>query len=149
MRPPPESVFISSTDRRNTTSSRASCLSSADKETIGNVWTDATRTIERAPAGIDANTSNGYLYNCDLTYPTNSLSFYGFVNCLSEDPQFLNAPQDRYTLRSSSPCINKGMPRPWHATATDLNGNPRLLQSVVDIGCYETPPAAGFMVILR
>lgn len=50
------------------------------------------------------------------------------------DPQFVDAVNGDFTLRRTSPCIDKG------GTAygtTDLAGNPRVSNGKVDIGCYE------------
>ena len=41
-----------------------------------------------------------------------------------------------------------GTCREWMNGATDLNGNPRILNKVVDIGCYEVP-VTGLMLIVR
>lgn len=40
-------------------------------------------------------------------------------------------------LQSDSPCINAGTNQDWMAGAPDLDGNPRILEGVVDIGACE------------
>ena len=42
-----------------------------------------------------------------------------------------------YRLLPSSPCIDKGINQDWMLDATDLAGNPRILNGTVDMGAYE------------
>lgn len=56
------------------------------------------------------------------------------VNNLSADPQ-LNPD---FTLQSTSPAINTG-DNSLILAATDIAGNPRIQQGVVDMGAYESP----------
>ncbi len=61
-------------------------------------------------------------------------------------PQFLDAINGNYHLQSSSPCIAAGSTGVPALPATDLDGNPRTDNGMVDMGCYEftasvTPPA--------
>ena len=64
---------------------------------------------------------------------------------LSSDPQFVNAAASNYRLLASSPCINAGLNQSWMATATDLNGLPRIAGGTVDLGACECP--LGMVVI--
>jgi len=82
-------------------------------------------------------------YNCspDLTAEVN-----GNINA---DPQFTDPAANDYTLLRSSPCRNAGVKRPWMSGTRDLAGNPRVLNNLVDIGCYEVVPIAGFLLIVR
>lgn len=55
-----------------------------------------------------------------------------------------------YQLRNPSPAINKGVNAEWMATSLDLDGNPRINEGTVDIGCYECVlKPFGFGVIIR
>ncbi len=66
---------------------------------------------------------------------------------ISKDPKFKKG----YTLASSSPCINMGENLDWMniATTLDLGGNLRILNKIVDMGCYERNKTAGTMLIIR
>ena len=50
-----------------------------------------------------------------------------------------NAPllRDGYQLDASSPCVDAGTNQGWMAASTDLAGNTRIFNGVVDIGAYE------------
>ena len=69
---------------------------------------------------------------------------------LSADPQFVSAD---YHIRGSSPCINAGTNEDWMADDYDIDGEPRIRRTTVDIGADEfyqfmcirlTNSAAGF-----
>lgn len=51
-------------------------------------------------------------------------------------PLFVNLAGSDYHLQTNSPCINAGN-NSYVATATDFDGNPRIVGSVVDIGAFE------------
>ncbi len=72
--------------------------------------------------------SSDFFYSC--TYPMPSL---GEGN-ISSDPMFLSA-QDLH-LRPGSPCIDGGL-NSCATLPTDLDGNPRIQNGVVDMGAYE------------
>ena len=61
----------------------------------------------------------------------------------AKDPQLKSG----CVIRSSSPCRNAGVNRPWMVGAGDLRGNPRVLNGRVDMGCYEVP-ASGLVLML-
>jgi len=46
-----------------------------------------------------------------------------------------------------SPCIDTGAIMPWMTGATDLDGNPRIHDGQVDMGCYEFVPEPGFYLL--
>lgn len=56
---------------------------------------------------------------------------------ISNAPQFVNAATRDYHLTNSSPCINAGINQGWMTTASDIDGNARILGSAVDMGAYE------------
>ncbi len=90
-------------------------------------------------AGSGANYSGGTLdYCCTTPLPAGA----GHV---ATPPDFVNpgsgygpthAPGD-YRLLTNSPCIDKGTNLPWMVGANDLDGSPRILNSIVDMGAYE------------
>jgi hypothetical protein len=56
---------------------------------------------------------------------------------ITQDPQFADFANGDFLLAFTSPCIDAGTNQPWMADAFDLDGNPRIRGSSVDIGAYE------------
>ena len=80
---------------------------------------------------LDANFSGCVLNFCCATpFATNG------IGNLTNDPAFVNPSVSDYHLQLNSPCINKGN-NAYVTTATDLDGNPRIVQGTVDVGAYE------------
>jgi parallel beta-helix repeat protein len=88
----------------------------------------------------------------DYANSANDIAGSGTVmptNCLTSDPQFVDAANKNYHLQSASPCIDRG--NNFYVPAgvtTDLDGNPRIVDgntppdgtAIVDIGAYEYQP---------
>ena len=55
---------------------------------------------------------------------------------ISSAPQFVNRTADDYRLALGSPCIDSGV-GVYVTSSEDLDGNPRILNSIVDMGAYE------------
>ena len=68
---------------------------------------------------------------------------------LTNDPVFVSASNANYRLSRESPCLNTGTNQAWMIGGVDLDGNPRIKQSRVDMGTYELPPALGTILELR
>ncbi|MCK4359544.1 MAG: T9SS type A sorting domain-containing protein [Candidatus Cloacimonetes bacterium] len=58
---------------------------------------------------------------------------------IDEDPQFKNPDSLNFRLSENSPCINTGTPDTTglHLPLWDLDGNPRIYDGRIDMGCYE------------
>ena len=75
-------------------------------------------------AAIDINPSNSY--SCGVGYTG--------TGSITNNPLFISASDFR--LANNSPCLNTGTNGAW-TTGTDLDGNPRIFNGTVDMGCYE------------
>ena len=74
---------------------------------------------------------NGDLSNSSIT---NNPDFYSDVN---------------FHFIDGSPCIDAGTNLPGVFSEKDLDGNPRVLEGIVDIGCYEGPiPEPGYLIFI-
>jgi PKD repeat protein len=54
-----------------------------------------------------------------------------------------------YHLDNDSPCINRGAVESWMASATDLDGAPRVVDGVPEIGVYEYASPPGTVILIR
>jgi len=65
----------------------------------------------------------------------------GGIGCIIENPDFVDLVLNDYHLLAGSPCIDTGTNMAWmDPPATDLDGNPRVQDGTVDMGCYEFVP---------
>jgi hypothetical protein len=69
-------------------------------------------------------------YCCTTPLPTNG------VGSITNAPLFVDYTKGNLRLQSNSPCINAGN-NAYVTSATDLDGNPRVVSGTVDIGVYE------------
>jgi parallel beta-helix repeat protein len=81
----------------------------------------------------DDYTRGSYFTNCCVSFPINS---YSGANNFTNPPVFVNLATGDYHLDSASTCINVGN-NSFVASSTDLDGNPRIVGGIVDIGAYE------------
>ena len=56
---------------------------------------------------------------------------------ITNEPAFVDSADGNYRLWSYSPCVNAGINQDWMTNATDLDGNPRIICGVVDMGAFE------------
>jgi hypothetical protein len=70
---------------------------------------------------------------CTTPLPVGSPATSG--NNITNAPEFVASASGDFHLQSGSPCINSGT-RPA-AGSTDLDGNPRIVDGLTDIGAYE------------
>jgi hypothetical protein len=81
--------------------------------------------------GTQANYDIGsFLNSCTTPMPLSN------INCITNEPGFLDAAHGDFHLASNSPCINSGNNQSVF-TPADLDGNLRLVDGLVDIGAYE------------
>lgn len=83
--------------------------------------------------GSSSNYASGssFFNCCTLPDPVSDL----ITSTTTNEPGFVDYLNGNYRLASNSPCINAGSPNPTFAT--DLDGNPRVVDQLVDIGAYE------------
>jgi len=91
----------------------------------------------RGIANDEINYDDGVLMSFCCTRPQVP-DAYGISN-FTLDPSFVNASGGDFRLQSGSPCINTGNYLSWMSGGTDLLGNPRLFNGIVDRGAYESP----------
>ena len=83
----------------------------------GNTRTSGTSTANGVP-------------ECNLTS--------AYTGCLTTDPHFLNPAANDYHITTYSPARDAGTGDAL-AASTDLDGNPRVAGTAIDVGCYENP----------
>jgi len=84
-------------------------------------------------------TSGEWMYCCTTPDP-------GGEGNISSDPQFVDAAAGNYRLKLSSPCINAGTNLPGMESTTDFDGNPRIVDGIVDIGAFECQAPARIFI---
>ena len=65
-----------------------------------------------------------------------------YMNSSSQYPEFVDTANCNFRLKNNSPCINNGFPdtNGLYITSVDLDSNLRIINGVIDIGCYEVLP---------
>lgn len=76
--------------------------------------------------------------NCFLTSDPGVAEKSGVI--VGGYPEFVAPSRGDYRLRSTSPCIDKGVELAWHGDAKDVLGRNRVVGSAVDIGACERQP---------
>ena len=62
----------------------------------------------------------------------------GVDGCITNTPSFVDESNHDYHLKADSPCLDCGN-NLYVLGATSLEGNARIINGIVDIGCYEKP----------
>ena len=80
-------------------------------------------------------------YNCLVQYGleniTNNEAVSVYLNCLDEDPLFVDHERENYHLSANSPCIDAGYTFGTEDEGLDLDGLWRMCGERTDIGAYE------------
>ncbi len=80
--------------------------------------------------GANYDSSSTLNYSCTIPLPTNG------VGNITSEPGFADFVGGNLRLQPDSPCVNAGY-NAFVQTASDLDGNPRVVDGTVDIGAYE------------
>ncbi len=83
-----------------------------------------------APAG-------GNWYDVNIASNCCATPQLGGPGNITSEPSFIDMGTGNYRLQPNSPCINTGTNQAWMFGALDLDGNPRIIQLIVDMGAYE------------
>jgi parallel beta-helix repeat protein len=82
--------------------------------------------------------SNWYhpTYSC-FTYYDDTISGTGNIYGEANDPNFVSADSNNFHLNQNSPCIDTGDPNGNYDNQTDIDGEPRISNGMVDMGADE------------
>ena len=78
--------------------------------------------------------------------PDDTEAYEGAGNIRYQDPLFKNPARWNYRLRGKSVCVGAGDMSV--ASATDLDGNPRVFGGKIDLGCYECQ-SGGMLLLVK
>jgi hypothetical protein len=98
---------------------------------------DVYNTIAYLNSGVNLSRDSAV----DVLYCCTTPATTGDGN-ISDDPRFFNAAGGDFRLRDTSPCIDMGTNALTYGD-WDIEGNPRILDGVVDMGAYEWVPEPG------
>lgn len=95
------------------------------------------------------NTNGGFCGSTVMTY-SDSQDGQGGTGNINADPRFVD-PTNDFRLLRGSPCINAGLTAGGMSLDLDLEGNPRIIGKIVDMGAYEmtSPPSSGTVIMLQ
>ena len=118
----------------------------------GSILVNCT-VADNSAANAGGGADGGTMTNCVVYYNTDSGGSPNYTNAIfvfsattplyvgdgniTDAPMFVDRPGGDYRLLSGSQCIDAGTNASWMSTATDLAGTNRILNGVVDMGCYE------------
>lgn len=87
-------------------------------------------------------TASSFRYTCTAPDPAGTQTF-------AADPRFVDPAARDFRLQGASPCINTGLTLEGMDTETDLSGDRRVRQRVVDLGALEYVLPKGSVLLLR
>ena len=112
----------------------------------GGAFTNTIIYFNTAKTGGD-NWYNSYEYETgSYSYCCTTPALAG-VGHITNDPLFVESAIGNFRLLSPSPCIDSGINQPWMFSAKDLDGNDRIYDFTVDMGCYEFIPEPCLFII--
>jgi PKD repeat protein len=113
--------------------------------------TVALNTIADSVSGIDLTWmppyTYGYLhcYNCCVENIGSECSIH--CSIVTNDFGFIDTSNNNYRLLETSPCIDSGS-NIYVTSNWDLDGNPRIIDGIVDMGAYEYVPEPCYLLFI-
>ena len=114
--------------------------------TVRNCIVMGNVNVDGAPIGFNADAAAA------ATHTLTDVPGLTGVGCKTETDSakvFKSPASGDYRLTGVSPAVNKGANQPWMGTATDIDGTPRIIHRIVDMGCFEYPGEAATILFLR
>src|SRR5260370_11462298 len=99
------------------------------KQLLSSTLNNCIVYFNTAPQGTNYDSLSTLNYCCSVADP-------GGTRNITKAPLFVDQASGNLRLQSNSTCINAGN-NSYVTTATDLDGNPRIVGGTVDIGAYE------------
>lgn len=130
------------------------CTVNSSPTSVNTVIWGNTESIIDKQIFINDQTCEPNFYFCDIKGGETSIGttqnvFYlgNYSNNINENPLFINPSNGsgnnyngifaNWSLQANSPCINAG-DTTYLVAATDIIGNPRIFEEIIDIGAYES-----------
>ena len=102
----------------------------------GNCTVVGNRASENGGGSYDGTNDNCIVYGNTAASEPNISSSVTKHNCFSGNPLFVDAENGDFRLQGASPCIDAGNNK-YVSGETDIRGNARIQNGVVDLGAYE------------
>ena len=125
------------------------CLQSGASPTIKNniLWENSAANNQGNQVCLSTDCSPVF-YNCDIQggstefyYNDAPATFSGtYLNNLDSNPLFIDVVSNDFNLQPASPCIDAGIETGITLPLTDLLGNSRVCNGVIEIGAFELCP---------
>jgi hypothetical protein len=109
--------------------------------------TNSTGTVTVKNSVVWGNTSGG-ITNATVSY-TDSQEVNAGTENLNTDPLFKDTALYDFSLKTGSPCVNKGDNESWMETGLDLAGGKRMIAARVDMGAFESSGLRGSIILFR
>jgi hypothetical protein len=100
-------------------------------------------TTSNQPSDVGSANQSTIAYSCAPEL-TNAANFN-----ITGDPLFAYTNAVDYHLKGESPCRNTGVVQPWMTGTTDLDGDRRVFNRQVDMGCYQSSGPRGTVFVIR
>jgi len=111
------------------------------------VWANVQLSDGATNNWVPSKPNYRFVHSCLSPLPTGDQDGGGNIDA---NPRFVDAENDNYQLRASSPCVNTGMNMDWMVGAVDLDGQPRIFPAdgTVDMGAFERIPSNTYTILL-
>jgi hypothetical protein len=153
-------ILINNTISNNEAASGGglSCSGTSNPAITNCIFYGNTASVDGAQIYLADETSDPNLNYCDVQGGSAAFGLNGnfysgiYINNIMDDPMYTapsaasginyNGMLAKWTLKTTSPCINKGNPSGSYPS-TDIAGNPRVYGTSIDMGAYELQNSIG------